>query len=129
MERCQVNMSEVSYINQWFFEKDQKFSDAIGSWLKLAPNNSASLDMETANIAAKYLVHAENGTPIGRLYVNVSPIFSHKGSMGINLELTCRVRPIPGDKPHIGALHLAHQHVVTTFQEITSDSAQRMWRG
>jgi uncharacterized protein (TIGR04255 family) len=129
MDKCEVNMCEVTYINQWFFAHGEKFSDAVKEWLTLAPTNSASLEMETASIAARFLVKINEKTPIGRLYVNVSPISNSTGSQGVNLEITCRVRPTSSTEPHIQGLALAHEKAVTTFQEITSDEAQRKWRG
>ncbi|MCA3556109.1 TIGR04255 family protein [Aestuariivirga sp.] len=129
MDQCEVNMCEVTYINQWFFESGEKFSDAVRDWLTLAPSHSASLEMETASIAARYLVSLDGGTPIGRLYVNVSPISSNTGAQGVNLEITCRVRPTAAERQHVHGLALAHEKAVTTFQEITSDEAQQKWRG
>jgi uncharacterized protein (TIGR04255 family) len=129
MGPCEVNMCEVTYINQWFFEPGEKFSDAVKEWLTLAPTSSASLEMETASIAARYLVNLNDKTPIGRLYVNVSPISNDTGSQGVNLELTCRVRPTASTDPHMHGLALAHEKAIATFQEITSDVAQQKWRG
>lgn len=129
MDRCQINMCEITYINQLFFEKNDKFSDAIGDWLNFTPPNSRSLEMESARISAQYLVQLNDEVPIGRLYVNVSPIVSGTGSQGINLEITCRVRPTSGAKPYIAGLRVAHEKAVTVFQEITSNDAQQKWRG
>jgi uncharacterized protein (TIGR04255 family) len=128
--KCEINIHEASYINQWFFHDDQKIGDGLGSWLSLAPNNVAALEMEAANINVQYIVSGEGSQPIGRLYVNVTPIFAINGKNGINLELICRVIPLDlGDEFLFHPLDLARQNIVTTFKQITSDSAQKVWRG
>lgn len=132
---CEINIHEATYINQWVLHGDQKIGDGLGHWLQLAPKNVAELEMETANINVQYLVKsettsAESTTPIGRLYVNVAPIFGVTGEKGINLELTCRIIQFgqQSQSPFL-PMDLARQNIVTTFKQITSDSAQRVWRG
>jgi uncharacterized protein (TIGR04255 family) len=125
-----IDMSEVSYINQWPLEVDQNFGDKLGNWLKLAPKNVASLEMEHATISAQYLVRGATNQPVGRLYVSVSPVLAITGQYGVNLELVCRVIPFDlGPNMEFSSLDLAREKVVTTFEQITSDSAQRFWRG
>jgi uncharacterized protein (TIGR04255 family) len=128
--QCEVNIHEVSYINQWFLRNNEKIGDGLGSWLSLAPNQVATLEMESANINVQYLVRESGPEPIGRLYVNVAPIVGSDGRNGINLELTCRIIPLAlGDAFEFHPLDLARKNIVTTFKEITSDSAQKIWRG
>jgi uncharacterized protein (TIGR04255 family) len=128
--KCEINIHEVTYINQWLFNNDQNFDDGLGSWLQLAPNQVASLEMEAANINVQYLVRNSAFEPQGRLYVNVAPIVGPDGRNGINLELTCRIIPFNMGTPfEFGPLGLAREKIVTTFNEITSDSAQKAWRG
>jgi uncharacterized protein (TIGR04255 family) len=125
--RCEINIHEASYINQWFLHDDQKIGDGLGTWLRLAPNQVATLEMESATINVQYLVRETHSDPIGRLYVNVAPIVGADGRKGINLELTCRI--IPLNLSEFRPLDLARQNIVTTFKQITSDSAQKVWRG
>jgi uncharacterized protein (TIGR04255 family) len=128
--KCEINIHEATYINQWLFNADQKIADGLGSWLHLAPKNVASLEMESANINTQYIVHGENIQPIGRLYVNVTPIFAVNGEKGINLELICRIIPLDlGNDFLFHPMDLARQNIVTIFKQITSDSAQKVWRG
>jgi uncharacterized protein (TIGR04255 family) len=132
---CEVNIHEATYINQWVLHGDQKIADGLGDWLQLAPKNVAKLEMETASINVQYLVKAgaemiDNSSPIGRLYVNVAPIFGSIGEKGINLELTCRIVQFDQQsKSPFLPMDLARQNIVTTFKQITSDSAQKIWRG
>lgn len=127
---CDINIHEVTYINQWMLNVDQKIDDGLGTWLRLAPKNVADLEMESANIGAQYLVKAENSSPIGRLYVNVAPTLGAKGEQGINLELTCRIIQFDNSPTkQFLPMDLARKNIVTTFKQITSDSAQKVWRG
>jgi uncharacterized protein (TIGR04255 family) len=128
--KCEINIHEATYINQWRLKDDQKIGDGLGSWLHLAPNNVATLEMEAANINTQYIVRSESSHPIGRLYVNVAPIFTATGEKGVNLELICRIIPLElGNDFLFHPMDLARQNIVTTFKQITSDSAQKVWRG
>lgn len=128
--KCEINIHEVTYINQWLFNNLQDIDDDIGSWLRIAPNQVASLEMESTNINVQYLVRNSTSEPQGRLYVNAAPIVGPDGRNGINLELTCRVIPFKlGSSFEYSPLDLAREKIVTTFKEITSDSAQKAWRG
>jgi uncharacterized protein (TIGR04255 family) len=125
-----VDLFEAHYVNQWPLESDKTFGQVIGGWLELAPPNVASLEMEQATISVQYLVKSDQNQPIGRMHVNVVPILAMNGQYGVNLELICRVIPLDlGDKLEFAPLDLAREKIVTTFTQITSDSAQQFWRG
>jgi uncharacterized protein (TIGR04255 family) len=126
---CDINIYEVSYINQWRLKDGQRIGDGLNSWLKMAPKNVAKLHMEAASLSVQYLV-SEDGKNVGRLYANINPIKALDGADGVNLELMCRIIPFDmGEKFRFRPLDLAREHIVTTFGEITSDSAQKVWRG
>lgn len=127
---CLIDMYEVSYINQWFFSGTQNYDQGLGSWLNLDTKQLDHIELESAAINAQYLLKGKSDQPIGRMYINVSPILSGAGERGINLELVCRVIPSPTTRNlDFSALDLAREKIVTTFTQITSDSAQRAWRG
>jgi uncharacterized protein (TIGR04255 family) len=124
------NICEASYINHFFFSGSQEFHKGLSEWLRFDIKNPSLLDMDSVNIAARYLVKNERGNPCGRLYIKVDPIVGFDGRNGINLELTCRVAVSDlSSEPELTALDLAHDRIVTTFSEITSDSAKGIWRG
>jgi uncharacterized protein (TIGR04255 family) len=124
------DLYEAHYVNQWPLEDGKNFGEVIGSWLKLFSGNVTSLEPEQASISSQYIIHGNANQPVGRLYVNVAPIINTTGKYGVNLELICRTIPFDlGPNFDLAPLDLAREKVVTTFQQITSDSAHQFWRG
>jgi uncharacterized protein (TIGR04255 family) len=124
------DLFEAHYVNQWPLEDGKNFSEVIGSWLKLIPENVTSLEPEQASISSQYIVKGSAQQPVGRLYVNVAPILNTQGKYGVNLELICRTIPLDlGTSFDLAPLDLAREKIVTTFEQITSDSAHNFWRG
>jgi uncharacterized protein (TIGR04255 family) len=121
------DLYEVHYVNQWPLEDGKNFGEVIGSWLKLFTNNVTSLEAEQATISSQFVVQGDAKQPVGRLYVNVAPMVNIQGKYGVNLELICRT--LPSDSLNLSSLDLAREKIVTTFVEITSDSAHQFWRG
>lgn len=125
-----TDLFEAHYVNQWLLEKGKSYDAAIGDWVKLLNNQITSLEMEQASISTQYLIKGISDQPVGRLYLNVSPIINVSGQFGINLELICRTLPFEdGAKAEFAPLDLAREKIVTTFKQITSDSAHQFWRG
>lgn len=124
------DLYEAHYVNQWLLEDGKNFGEVIGTWLKLIPDNVTSLEPEQASIASQYIVKGSAAQPLGRLYVNVAPIVNTIGKYGVSLELICRTIPLDlGNRFDLKSLDLAREKIVTTFQQITSDSAHKFWRG
>jgi uncharacterized protein (TIGR04255 family) len=124
------DLYEAHYVNQWPLEEGKSFGEVIGSWLKLIPDNVTSLVPEQASISSQYIVQGSAKQPVGRLYVNVAPIVNTLGKYGVNLELICRTIPLDlSSSFDLAPLDLAREKIVTTFQQITSDSAHSFWRG
>ena len=121
---------EAHYVNQWPLQDGKSFGEVIGGWLKLVPSQVTSLEFEQANISSQFLVKGDSGQPVGRLHVNVVPTLSQQGQYGVSLDLICRIVPFDlNASRELLPLDLAREKIVTTFQQITSDSAQEFWRG
>jgi hypothetical protein len=130
MGRVHIDLFEAHYVNQWPLEPEKAYGDVIGDWLKLLSSDVTSLKLEQASISTQYLVSGKSDQPVGRLYLNVNPAVNQTGQFGINLELICRTLPFEeGAKAEFAPLDLAREKIVTTFEQITSDSAHKFWRG
>jgi uncharacterized protein (TIGR04255 family) len=126
----QVDLFEAHYVNRWPLDDGKSYGEVIGDWLKLLSNDVTSLKMEQASISTQYLITGKSMQPTGRLYLNLNPAVNQLGKFGVNLELICRTLPFEdGALAEFSPLDLAREKIVTTFEQITSDSAHKFWRG
>jgi uncharacterized protein (TIGR04255 family) len=124
-----VTMAELSYFNQIVPPSDVGLDrpDRIFAWW---PDTSASAmgRQEIISFSMQRRLTAEDGSPIGRLYANVSPAPVPDRPPFYALELTVRGYPVgPGLEGALVLHDLAHEAIVTTFAAMTTSEMHDLW--
>lgn len=131
-ERLDHTQVEVTYINHidpgevWSSHADAPrvfsfMSDPAASFLPVADERRAEL---------KFVMPDDDGLPIGRLQVVITPGFRRPGTEPVFLmNLTARGRPIGDGLDGVRRFaELAHEWIVRGFTDLTTPEMHRVWQ-
>lgn len=85
-------------------------------------------ELENATVQARAVID-EGGTPIGRLYVNITPvILLSEARPAVQVELVARGRPLSASiDDAIRLLNVERSAIVRTFEKITAPELHTIW--
>lgn len=124
-EPVQITQAELTYINHIYYPV-QRMKNPF-RFLKFVNFNRPVPD--DFNSTYRWVLRDSSGEPIGRLICEAKTAYNKKRGGLLILQLTARGAP---KKPTISSalefLKLGHEVIVTSFAELTSDSADRIWQ-
>ena len=125
------NQCEVTYTNHIVSNENRDLHKEFGSvftiWNDL-PDNILEYKVEDSRFSTRFVIHAPDGSPIGRLHVKAEPAWLAGGTAGIVLTLTARGRPAENTDSAISAFFdVGREHIVRGFTGLTTEEMHRMW--
>lgn len=135
IENLNANQCEVTYVNHiessdctvWdnHSDLDKVFSIATDSYTEPFP-----LDSEDFSFTGKYIIPTNKGEFLGRLHLNVAPVFSSIDDQPMyRMVLTARGRPDgDGFDGIIKFFNTGHEHIVNGFTSLTTVEMHQHWR-
>jgi uncharacterized protein (TIGR04255 family) len=126
-----ANQCEVTYINTIELldggDPHRQLERITPLWSGFVEGDH-SLDPETVATQVRYVLK-NDGTPIGRVYVNFSSVVRIPDQThGVQLSITVRARP---QEPHVetalGLLDREREILVRTFAAVTTQEMHRLW--
>ncbi len=129
--KVEPNQCEVTYVNEidsgkgWeSFGEPEKL---LSNWQRLEAPVLLG-DLEDTRITSRYIMKAEDGTPLGRLHVNVEPRYRVPGMERLyRMTLTARGAPYCGDDGVAGFLDVGHIWIVRGFADVTTGRMHEVW--
>lgn len=122
---------EVTYINHVVVGETWKRHSELSRVFRSISDAELpqNIELESARFGHDYLINGEDGSPVGRLHVNVQPAFSAQGRTPIYVfELTARGLPYSQDiKGITDFLDQGRNSIIQTFEAISSGEIQREW--
>ena len=126
------NQCEVTYSNLiasgecWATHAD--IGKAFTAWSHTYAQTSR-YELEDARFSIRYLIRAEDGDFLGRLYVTAEPMFiGIDETPGFRLDLVSRGRPLsPALEGIMGFIDLGREHIVRAFADVTTPDLHRIW--
>lgn len=123
---------EVTYINHVVPNAHWSAHGDVGQVLsnfKFGRAGSNLPQPEDAQLAWRYLISGETGTPVGRLHVNVQPGYSQVNRSPIlRMSLTARGKPAgSGLDALVGFLDTGRERIVRAFANLTTDEMHQEW--
>jgi uncharacterized protein (TIGR04255 family) len=131
VQRCRQPQWEITYVNEIMAE--EKGVGLLGVSRILTGisgdynDDFLSQAEEDAVVRARYLIPGENGTPVGRLRMDLTPGRRASGKY-FQLRLTAKGNLAEGLEKLEDGLNLGHHWVVQGFASLTSPHIQREWR-
>ena len=126
------NQCEVTYINKIELpdgESPHSQLDRIFRFWSNEYKDDQGRKVEDATVAFRYVLHGEDGSPIGRLFATARPMFRNSdGKPAIHLDLTARGKLESPDLA--GALKFfdfGHEAIVRAFASMTRDEMHTFW--
>lgn len=125
------NQCEVTYINHIAVPNGTNQAD-LGALLTTwtgSYNSAPPAVPEDAFVHLRYTIGNGDGSPIGRLHIDVQPAFAQEEHRPIwVLSLTARGRPVqPTIDGVVMFLNLGREHILKTFVGITNKTLQKQW--
>lgn len=129
------NQCEVTYVNKIISGEDEGWSQhsEIGRIFKCWNDDyceASGLEFENINLNARHLLKDQNGEFIGRLHVNIEPLFNKSSDTPIySMTLIARGRPSGNGIPEIMKfLDFGRENIVRIFENITSKEMHTHWK-
>ena len=126
------NQCEVTYINHippsGLSERHRQCDDLFAPWSGEYSDDFLP-DAEDIQLSARFLIHSDDGKPIGRLHVSATPRVRRSDHTPlIHVALTARGAPIgPGLDGVLAFLDLGREYVVRGFTSFTTPKMHRAW--
>lgn len=119
-----INQCEINYINHLKF--DRVSGDSYSDTLRFLNFPKGRPDDFSMNF--REVLKADDGRPIGRLYVEAALAYSLGGSEMILFSLTVKGAPINTDiASSVDFLNYGRKVIVQMFAELTTDQAHQKW--
>jgi uncharacterized protein (TIGR04255 family) len=122
-QKLAINQCEVSYINHIVVGDEPD----PGAWLRFLTLPDAC-KADDISVAMRRVLKGRDSKPLGRLSTEANSGFTPKGEQILVVTLTVRGAPqgtTVGDA--IKFIRSGRETIVSTFAEITTDSAQKIW--
>lgn len=127
------NQCEVIYVNHihsgegWetHADVDKIFLGWSSEYKQRAP-----LELETTQLFARHIIYDEKREFLGRLYLSIEPAFQKSDDQPMFImKLTARGKPLSPDREGVlGFIDLGRQHIVKTFDAVTTQGMHNIWR-
>jgi uncharacterized protein (TIGR04255 family) len=125
-QRLEINQCEISYINH-ILSADSSAPVHVKNWLRFLDFGDQDQPDDFA-ITFRSTIRAADSKPLGRIITEAATGINQAGRQIITLTLTARGAPTSADIPAaLDFLKLGRVLIVTTFANITTDSAHRQW--
>ena len=125
------NQCEVTYINQMPVPPTGTLSDLTDDLFGQHTGSLALPDLgkpEDLRFLLRYIMHDDNGKPIGRLVASAEPARRVDGQTIMQLTLTARGRPLTPDESGVADfLNRGRVCVVKGFAHLTGPKMHKLW--
>jgi uncharacterized protein (TIGR04255 family) len=126
-----IDQCEISYINHIKPNKYWKSHDQLDQVFNIwsgKKNKISGLSFEDANINARFKILDNKSEFLGRLHINIQPVFSKEGSPIFLLTISSRGCPLnKSDEGILEFMNKGREHIVNTFAEITTTHMHEIW--
>ena len=127
-----ANQCEVTYVNHimagegWESHADVAKLFAV---LGMGTSDDRTVQPEDVGFAARFLKQSDDGSPMGRLHVNLRPALSTEdGRPMYVLTLTARGNPLgQGNRGVLAFLDVGREWIVKDFTSITTSFMHKVW--
>lgn len=132
IEKPKINQCELTYVNPivsgkvWQTHSElQKIAEPV----TLKHSDSFLPQPENASLAFRYLIKGDGEQPLGRLHIEIEPVYEPKSNRpAYLLKLIARGKPEKSDfSSAIKFLNLGHEWIVRGFTSFTTKQMQEEW--
>ena len=125
------NQTEVTFVNTIISGEGWERHGQLSNVLTIHSGSYSDdffSEPENVQIALRYVIPGEDGTPRGRLHIGVVPVVARKDKRpALNLSIIARCTPDGSVADAIACLDLAHRWIVKGFASITTKEMHSIW--